>query len=68
MGINSIQTAKVMKYVMKHLIKGVFNCYVLGFVGITFLISPWNKQRAPLEQEWGVGSGGAQPHTLPWFG
>lgn len=44
MGINGIQTAKVVKYVMKHLIKGVFKRCVLGFTGITFLIGPWNKQ------------------------
>lgn len=68
MGINGTRTAKVVKYVMKHLIKGVFNRCVLGFIGIAFRIGPWNKWRAPLEQEQGVGSGGAQPHTLPCFG
>lgn len=65
MGINGIQAAKVLKYVMKHLVKGVFKRCVLGFIGIAFPIGPWNKQSAPLGQEEGVGSGGlSHKHRL----
>lgn len=66
MGINGMQSARVVKYVMKHLVKGVFKCCVLVFIGIAFLFGPWNKQCSTRFE--GVGSGGAQPHIQPWFG
>lgn len=50
--------------------KGVFKCFAFGFTGIAFLIGPWNKQSALLEQE-NFGEchgGGTQPQTLTWFG